>query len=224
MSKSLPQRSVENRRSISRCALPPRPRRISQLPRQRIDQRLSFADVLKSCGSFLVQNPKECIIMSIQEEFKPASNTRKFDQNVQGLSGRRSQALVARGQNPDLEPSRRKDRFVPALPHQFHAAGPEPRNLGRTTRIFPTPGHPSDWSCRTTMNCRIRARKSPQSSTNTKLPPRAIQTASALISPAAFGQSRPRASQTSSRSKWCSSPGWSLIFKIPLIRETKLPC
>jgi 1-phosphatidylinositol phosphodiesterase len=48
-----------------------------------VDQRLSFADVLKSCGSFLVQSPKECIIMSIQEEFKPAANTRKFDQNVQ---------------------------------------------------------------------------------------------------------------------------------------------
>jgi 1-phosphatidylinositol phosphodiesterase len=46
-------------------------------------QRLSFEDVLKSCESFLDQNPRECVIMSIQEEYKPKSNTRPFDRTVQ---------------------------------------------------------------------------------------------------------------------------------------------
>jgi 1-phosphatidylinositol phosphodiesterase len=46
-------------------------------------QRLSFEEVLKSCESFLGQNPRECVIMSIQEEYKPKSDTRLFDQTVQ---------------------------------------------------------------------------------------------------------------------------------------------
>jgi 1-phosphatidylinositol phosphodiesterase len=43
-------------------------------------QHLSFADVLKVCIKFLTDNPSECILMSVQEEGAPSSNTRSFEQ------------------------------------------------------------------------------------------------------------------------------------------------
>lgn len=45
-----------------------------------IYQNLNFTDVLKACKSFFAANPKECIIMSIKEEYTASGNTLSFEQ------------------------------------------------------------------------------------------------------------------------------------------------
>jgi len=44
------------------------------------DQRQSFEEVLFTCSAFLTNHPTECILMSIQQEYKPDGNTRSFEQ------------------------------------------------------------------------------------------------------------------------------------------------
>lgn len=41
---------------------------------------LVFGEVLKQCISFLRDNPSECIVMLVKEEYKPQGNTRQFYQ------------------------------------------------------------------------------------------------------------------------------------------------
>lgn len=43
-------------------------------------QKLTFDDVLKSAIGFLNRNPRECIIMSVKEEYNASGNTRSFEQ------------------------------------------------------------------------------------------------------------------------------------------------
>ncbi len=43
-------------------------------------QKLNFDDVLKMCRDFLKDNPTECIIMSVKEEYNAEKNTRTFAQ------------------------------------------------------------------------------------------------------------------------------------------------
>lgn len=46
----------------------------------RIDQKANFDDVLNACTSFLTNNPGECVIMSVKEEYTPDGNSRSFEQ------------------------------------------------------------------------------------------------------------------------------------------------
>ena len=42
-------------------------------------QRLTFDEVQNGCSAFLRENPTECIIMSVKEEYRFSANTRAFE-------------------------------------------------------------------------------------------------------------------------------------------------
>ncbi|GAA0537832.1 hypothetical protein GCM10009415_19570 [Chitinophaga japonensis] len=53
-----------------------------------IYQRIRFEEVLAACANFLDNNPSECIIMSIKEEYTPSHNTRSFEQSFDAYARR----------------------------------------------------------------------------------------------------------------------------------------
>lgn len=54
-------------------------------------QNASFDDVLNPCATFLSQNPGECIIMSVKEEYTPEGNTRTFEQTFDSYVSKKTE-------------------------------------------------------------------------------------------------------------------------------------
>lgn len=44
-----------------------------------VDQKLSYESVLGTATTFLKENPSECVILSVKEEYEPEKNTRSFE-------------------------------------------------------------------------------------------------------------------------------------------------
>jgi 1-phosphatidylinositol phosphodiesterase len=71
-------------------------------------QHLNFDEVLDACTGFLKTNPTECIIMSVKEEYKPADNTRAFEQTFDAYLAKHPDAWLLTGGIPTLNQARGK--------------------------------------------------------------------------------------------------------------------
>jgi 1-phosphatidylinositol phosphodiesterase len=72
------------------------------------DQRASFSDVLSVCSTFLTNHPTECILMSIQQEYKPDANTRPFEQTFDAYVNGYTNLWYLNDRIPTLDEARGK--------------------------------------------------------------------------------------------------------------------
>lgn len=71
-------------------------------------QHMTFDDVLAACLSFLKNNPTECIIMSVKEEYLPSNNTRSFEQTFDAYVAKMPDKWYLTGTVPALGQARGK--------------------------------------------------------------------------------------------------------------------
>ncbi len=71
-------------------------------------QELTFTEVVKQVSNFLDENPTECVVMSIQQEFVPKNNTRKFTETLDAYIAEQPNKWYLKPSVPSLEEVRGK--------------------------------------------------------------------------------------------------------------------
>src|ERR1700683_5496910 len=90
-----------------------------------ISQHLTFAGVVTICTDFLVDNPTECIVMSVNEESIPSRNTRTFEETFASYVEDHSQRWEMSTTIPTLDQARGKIVLLRRFPADSSMKGIE---------------------------------------------------------------------------------------------------
>lgn len=88
-----------------------------------IDQKLTYESVLETVTAFLKANPRECVIVSVKEEYQPEKNTRSFEQTFDTSVAKDPERWWLKAELPRLDQVRGKMVLFRRFPSNSKARG-----------------------------------------------------------------------------------------------------